>query len=991
MRQPFGRNCPQIGRAAAVLALVSGALAAGSSVAVDRTVNIPDPNLRTAIEAALGKEANARITVTEMASLTSLMASSRDIVNLTGLEHATGLTNLALKENRITDVSPLAGLTSLTTLWLGGHGTNRIVDLAPLAGLTKLTGLGLYANRVADLSPLAGLTSLRRLLLGFNRIADVTPLAGLTKLRLLQIEGNQIVDVTPLAGLTSLKELSLSWNQISDVTPLAGLISLETLSLEENRIADVTPLAGLTQLTYLRLNENAIEDLAPLAGLRNLTELRLMYNQIADVVPLANLTSLRGILIDGNQIADAKPFSHLTSLTELGLSYNEIGDATPLASLNRLDYLRLGYNRIADVAPLAHLTSLTALFLDGNQIADVTPLASLTSLNWLYLRSNRIVQVSRLGRLASLTVLELGDNRITDATGLAGLTSLSRLGLGDNRIVNVKPLAGLTSLTWLALWNNRIEDIAPLVYNPGIGADDVVHVWRNPLSGRSRDSHIRTLGYRGARVVHRGHDVPFFPAGAARHQGLVRTVSRTSEHGWVWIHATDDVGESRSATRFESRWPRMSLHFDSDGLERGKRESNTVDAEREGLRGVGPGEGSWRLELYSDLDVGVSAYVRTSDGFLTAMNALAPETEDGYRVPTFNPGSDTSHVSTLRLANPGYQAVHVVIRGVDDRGRESAGSVQVALAAGEVRSLTAQDLESGSGLDGALGNGAGKWRLYIATDQPIQAMSLLESPKGHLTNLSSAPNEAVALADGRTRHRIPLFPAANDPNGWVGLARVVNRGAESASIQITAFNDAGRRRGPVTLTLPAGVTRHLDSVEMERGEPAKGLPSGIGRGKGDWRLALTTRADIEVLSFIRHRDGFITAMHDTVAGSTDDDGMHVYEVPLFNPGSDLEQVSRLRAINVGRGTATLAITGIAENGATMPKEAPIRLKLRTRRARTLTAQQLATGEGVDGALGDAPGRWRLLVRANRPILLMNLMANPTGHLTNLSGVSPRQE
>ena len=42
-------------------------------------------------------------------------------------------------------------------------------------------------------------------------------------------------------------------------------------------------------------------------------------------------------------------------------------------------------------------------------------------------------------------------------------------------------------------------------------------------------------------------------------------------------------------------------------------------------------------------------------------------------------------------------------------------------------------------LDGALGDGSGKWQLLVESDHPVMAMSLLKSPTGHLTNLSTAP------------------------------------------------------------------------------------------------------------------------------------------------------------------------------------------------------------------------------------------------------------
>ena len=38
-----------------------------------------------------------------------------------------------------------------------------------------------------------------------------------------------------------------------------------------------------------------------------------------------------------------------------------------------------------------------------------------------------------------------------------------------------------------------------------------------------------------------------------------------------------------------------------------------------------------------------------------------------------------------------------------------------------------------------IGDGQGKWELAVASDRPLMVMSLLSSPTGHLTNLSTAP------------------------------------------------------------------------------------------------------------------------------------------------------------------------------------------------------------------------------------------------------------
>ena len=107
---------------------------------ISEPVNIPDPNLRAAVEKALGKASGAPITTVDMAELTRLEARNANISDLTGLEGATRLTRLDLGDNAITDISVLAGLTNLTDLTLD---FNNITDISVLAGLTNLIGLGL--------------------------------------------------------------------------------------------------------------------------------------------------------------------------------------------------------------------------------------------------------------------------------------------------------------------------------------------------------------------------------------------------------------------------------------------------------------------------------------------------------------------------------------------------------------------------------------------------------------------------------------------------------------------------------------------------------------------------------------------------------------------------------------------------------------------------------------------------------------------------------
>ena len=221
---------------------------------------------------------------------------------------------------------------------------------------------------------------------------------------------------------------------------------------------------------------------------------------------------------------------------------------------------------------------------------------------------------------------------------------------------------------------------------------------------------------------------------------------------------------------------------------------------------------------------------------------------------------------------------------------------------------------------------------------------------------------------------------------------MVNRADVSATIRIDAFDDAGTHHGPATLTVPAGATAHFNSDDLEAGDAEKGLPSGTGTGSGDWRLELTANDNIEVLAYMRTTgDGFLTAMHDTVRGQEDVDGTYVYDVAIFNPGGNRNQVSQLRAVNAGSLPAELTITGGDDDGVASTDETSVRFTLRAGESRTVTAQQLESGDGLTGALGDGAGKWRLLVHSDRPIELMNLLASPTGHLTNLSDARRRYE
>ena len=215
----------------------------------------------------------------------------------------------------------------------------------------------------------------------------------------------------------------------------------------------------------------------------------------------------------------------------------------------------------------------------------------------------------------------------------------------------------------------------------------------------------------------------------------------------------------------------------------------------------------------------------------------------------------------------------------------------------------------------------------------------------------------------------------------MGFARVVNHSRQDGEALVTAYDDTGREFGPVTLALGARQTVHFNSNDLEMGNSAKGLSAGVGSGDGAWRLAFSSELDIEVLSYLRTPDGFLTAMHDVLplVGRR-------HLAATFNPAQNPNQVSHLRLINPAKEEAVVTVR--ATDDAGRPAQDEVRISIPPAGSKTVAADELESGEPeLTGAFGDGAGKWRLIVQSPPPILGMSLLASPRGYLTNLSAVS----
>ena len=456
--------------------------------------------------------------------------------------------------------------------------------------------------------------------------------------------------------------------------------------------------------------------------------------------------------------------------------------------------------------------------------------------------------------------------------------------------------------------------------------------------------------------------IPYFPSASdvSGRQGMLRLVNRSSHVGEVTIQAIDDRGTMAEALTFAIEGNSV-FQLNSVELERGNA-ANGLST------GTGPGQGEWSLWLTSTVNLDAQAYIKAQDGYVTSVIETAPKIDGDVVVANLSEAIDGHTQDVLRLVNVNAEPAMVVISRFDELNR-SRGELTVELPPRQAKTYSAHELATGAapGLSGSLGKSPGDGQLSVRADPGVLVMSFSVSDAGHLTSLPS----------GTKSRAVPLFLAASDPYGRQGVLRVVNRESRSGKVRIQAFDDSGRDYEPITFVLDAVVRIEIDSNDLELGNSSTGLRGGIGRGVGHWRLQLSSELDLDVQSFVRTRDGLLTPMHATVSNV---DNRH--EVLMFKAVDDSKQVGLLRLINAGTETAHVTIQGVDDHGM---NQGAVRLTVAPGVSRMLTATTLESGgEDVEGMLGDGAGEWRLTITSDAPIEIMNLLATPTGHLTNLS-------
>ena len=221
---------------------------------------------------------------------------------------------------------------------------------------------------------------------------------------------------------------------------------------------------------------------------------------------------------------------------------------------------------------------------------------------------------------------------------------------------------------------------------------------------------------------------------------------------------------------------------------------------------------------------------------------------------------------------------------------------RLTLEAGASRTLTAQALETGAGVEGALGDGHGKWRLSVTADRPVHAMNLLASPTGHLTNLSTIPGRtaggsATGLAvlqptQGTVYQGQNDVPLVLEFTAGLSLLEIAGESGQLVyraegpieSPLSSSIRSARLDHGPNVLTLTArfedgaSVSKSVTVTMQKEPDPASSLessalyrlePSGLAQVADDLHLEQTER--VRFMAANTYSDGFVQICTDRLA------------------------------------------------------------------------------------------------------------------------------
>lgn len=392
------------------------------------------------------------------------------------------------------------------------------ITAIPAADVLKdmaLTELSLKDNKLSDISSLAGCTTLTHLGIAFNDIYTLDHLDGLTNLKSLDISGLPI----PQSHVEVFVENHPGWEiRSSSLKQEASKLAV----IDKTDINLVSSTQASLSAKIINNNGGSIKEVGFYVGKSNkiseMTKYVGTYSEGTNTITftydngkeITDEMFVRSYAINGTGISygprgrlgDPHNYGNvfLKSETEISTFYHdnflyvegalvigasdtrgEVAEGDVLISLKEgQQYLKP--SDIADISLLSKVITIRdGLYLANTQVEDFSVVSGIKSAPRMWLNANRMSTIPSLGNVEGLKELNLSRNRISDFTPLLGLTNLETLYLGFSETPGLETndigmLAGLENMTGLKyldlsglpLIQKQVKDLRELMPNCNI-------------------------------------------------------------------------------------------------------------------------------------------------------------------------------------------------------------------------------------------------------------------------------------------------------------------------------------------------------------------------------------------------------------------------------------------------------------------------------------------------------------------------------------------
>ncbi len=457
--------------------------------------------------------------VYEMPSLVKLSICFNPLSDIGEFTELGGLRELALQNDKFTDISGISKMSSLTSLVLW----EEISNLSPLKSMTNLKALKIGSNVLEDISPLSEMTWLEELQIHINneKALDASYLSSLTSLHDLYIFDNTVENASVIGNLVNLNSLNIQGWNITDYSFISRLSNLKSLDINDyNNMyhIDLRFASALSGLEHFWLH-GGVNDISPIMELNNLKQLSIRSKEFIPDEQIEQFKKLHTdcrVDIEFTEDASASSGNESTEepieLMEQTLHGNpEYYDTVQMISA----YLR-GEGEI-DTSKLSGITLLHIWDYDGvgiqydvsdyhtstsitssadcngriRSIEDIGFIFDMPDLKWLEISNQSIVDFS-LEKMNSLENLLIYDTDLEVITELRGCNSLKEIFINCPNLREIRSISS-ASLERLSLENCVKLEILPDLSNApalnymdiecGSGDNNVVLTDISPISG----------------------------------------------------------------------------------------------------------------------------------------------------------------------------------------------------------------------------------------------------------------------------------------------------------------------------------------------------------------------------------------------------------------------------------------------------------------------------------------------------------------------------